>query len=528
MNKSGLLVRLAIVIAFSSLAVGFVSAQIFYRLTYLNEVELAHQDIKQLYQTVSSTASIAAYLGDKELASEVVNGILTNDNVLDAGIELDNESLVSMTLSSDSEPLSFELFSPFEKEKELGRLYITPNMGFIEHRARQIGQNNSTALMVQAMVVTVIAIYLVYVLITKPMITAASRLHRVTPGSADRLAIPDFHKQSELGELIRDVNKLLEKSEHQISAERSLRNDIEVLEKRFRMLFENSASPIILMEPRGNILLFNKAFTNMLERIDIRFKKNFGPLLSDLFLAPEELQQAVKKAFANDEIATGEYQLAAQLTKQNSDSMWVQAVVTSILSEDMRQYYQVTLHDISKRKRELELLSKHAHFDQLTQLMNRHAAEQAVSKLIEESTPFALILMDLNGFKQINDIYGHESGDKILVHAASLLKASVRKEDMVSRWGGDEFVLILKNVSKQEVEAISQKFIQKVRQPFHLFEHNTHVTFGASMGVALFPEHDTQLSDLVRKADLAMYKAKGNKESNPENFLIFCSESKAN
>jgi predicted signal transduction protein with EAL and GGDEF domain len=134
----------------------------------------------------------------------------------------------------------------------------------------------------------------------------------------------------------------------------------------------------------------------------------------------------VELAFTNDEIATGEFKLK---TSKNSASVWVQVVVTSIINEDLREYYQITLHDISKRKKELESLAYQADFDKLTKLYNRQGLEKKIEAFAEQERPFCLALIDLNWFKRINNIYGHESGDEILVFVAGRIKKSLRTQD---------------------------------------------------------------------------------------------------
>lgn len=511
MNRSGLLIRLAVVMIFSSLAVGFISAQIFYRLTYLNEVEIANKEIAQLYRTVSSTASIAAYLEDNELANEVVNGLATNGVVHSAKIKA-NKLTVSSFSQSEEKPLVFDLLSPFEQGKVVGELVIIPDLAYIENRAQAIGQGNAKALIAQSSLVTLISIFIAYILITKPLISIASELHSTSPGTSNRISTPDFHKQSELGVLVRDINHLLSKTEKQITEDRNLRLELEILEKRFRMLFENSASPIVLMEPRGSILLCNDSFNKMLDNINVAFKKSFGPLLEELLDEPGKLQEVVQNSFANDEIATGEYKLNR---KRSNQSVWVQVVVTSIVSEDLKEYYQITLHDISKRKKELEQLNKMANYDQLTQLLNRHAAEIRMSEHIANKVSFGLVLIDLNRFKQVNDIYGHESGDEVLIHVSSQLKKGIRRDDFACRWGGDEFVLVLKDANKQGVEIIAKKLESKIKIPFYLAVHDANVSVGVSMGASFYPDDGLDMQDLIRLADQAMYvvKGKGKKSS---------------
>ncbi|AWB66405.1 diguanylate cyclase [Saccharobesus litoralis] len=522
MNKTGLLVRLAVVIIFASLAVGFISAQIFYRFTYLSEVEVAEKEIAQLYETVSATASIAAYLGDSELAKEVVNGLATNDIVDFAMISAGDIQVSSAFTEEDRINQSrFDIYSPFIKDQVVGQLTIIHDINYISRNAKDLGAINATALVAQSIVVTLVAIIIAYLLITQPMISIAKALHKITPGGSKRIPVPSFHNSSELGKLVRDVNNLLDKAERQISQERTLRQEIELLEKRFRMLFENSVSPIVLMEPRGSILLYNGAFSVLLTKLGLHFKKNFGPMLEELFDEPELLHKAVQMSFANDEIATGEYKLTAN---KLDDNVWVQVVVTSITSDNMKEYYQITLHDISKRKKELELLNQRAHFDQLTQLLNRHATEKSLFDMMVRRQDFAFILMDLNGFKQINDIYGHESGDEILVFVANQLKKVLRQDDIACRWGGDEFVVVLPHADDMSVKMVAEKIHTRITKQHYLINHDKHVSVGASMGVSFYPKDSHQLPQVIKLADVAMYEVKKFKDTDPSRYLQFSYE----
>jgi len=516
MNKNGLVIRLAIVIVFAASIVGFIAGQVFFRITYLNEMELGNKEIYQLTKTVSSTASIATYLEDKDIATEVVNGLITNDIIRGAAIVTDSINIGSTGFISNQNTLHFDLHSPFEQEKKMGTLSISPNLDYIETRADKIGYDNAIALTAEAAAITVITLVIAYVVITNPIIATARSLHKIIPGTSERVVIPEYHNESELGTLVKDINKLLDKTEQQLARERNLRNEVELLEKRFRMLFENSTAPIVLTEPQGNILLYNKAFSSLVKEMAIPLKQSYGPYLIQLFADPKRLENTVQQAFVNDETATGEFKLCS---KDKSKTLWVQAVITSTLTTDYKEYYQVTLHDISKRKKQLELLNYKANYDTLTQLLNRQAVETAIQSFIDNDTHFALILMDLNDFKPINDIYGHQCGDEILVHVAGQLKTGLRKCDLLSRWGGDEFVIILPNVSKKDIELVAQKLIQKIRKPFYLNEHDKSVSVTACMGVSFYPKGHKSLHDLVKSADQAMYSVK--KEKDPELYLRF-------
>ncbi|MFQ3207843.1 MAG: diguanylate cyclase (GGDEF)-like protein/PAS domain S-box-containing protein [Glaciecola sp.] len=520
MNKSGLLLRLAIVIGFASVAIGFLSSQLFYRVTFNQEVTITQQSIGSLYKTIAATAATAAYLVEKDLAQEVVDGLSTNEVVLNAKMMFEDIEVVNND-NAFIDPVIFPIQSLFEADKSIGTVVIAPNIQYIEDKAKQLASDNSTAMIIQAFVVTLVAICVAFFLITRPMINIASALHKTTPGEGNRLLVPDFHQNSELGGLVRDVNVLLDKTQEQFTRERKLRQEIEALEKRFRMLFENSLSPIVLMEPRGNILLFNIAFEVTLGKLGLQLKKSYGPLLENLFAEPEKLSRSVELAFANDEIATGEFKLK---TTQDSDSVWVQVVITSIVNDDLREYYQITLHDISKRKKELESLAYQADFDKLTKLHNRQGLEKQIEALIEQDRPFCLALIDLNSFKRINDIYGHESGDEILVFVADRIKKTLRTHDFGGRWGGDEFVLLLDGADEPTTRDIVARLVQRISKPYFLRKFNQNVAVGASVGAAFYPENSRVLQEVINLADQAMYDVKNIKSENPEHSLKFSHE----
>lgn len=523
MNKSGLLIRLALVIIFAALAVGFISAQVFYRITYLNTVENTEKEISQLYETVAATASVAAYLEDNEMAKDVLEGLISNNIVLAAEFRTTNLKLVSgETFEPHNANSRFDIPSPFIQEDIVGKIVLHHNEAFIQQHAEQLGSYNAAALIGQAIFVTIITIFIAFILITKPILFVGRELSKVKPGTEERLHYPVFHTSSEIGQLVDDVNFLLDKAYDSFQEETKLRQDIEFLEKRFRMLFENSISPIILTEPSGNIILFNKAFELLLTKLGRHFKKNFGVLLEDLFVDKEQLKETVELAISSDEIATGEFRL--QTDDKDENTVWVQIVVTTIVSEDLKEYYQLTLHDISKRRKQLEKLSELAEFDQLTNILNRHGAEVQIKKLIADQVPFAFILLDLNGFKQINDIYGHESGDEILRHVAKQLLISLRKRDIACRWGGDEFVVVLPGIDQKDLLKLSEKIYEKIAKPYYLNNQDVQVAVGASMGATFFPNDNTDLKTLVKLADQAMYRAKRNKQSNPEEYIKFAFE----
>lgn len=157
---------------------------------------------------------------------------------------------------------------------------------------------------------------------------------------------------------------------------------------------------------------------------------------------------------------------------------------------------------------ELEHLSSH---DQLTRLPNRRFYDDrmalALQRASEHGGLVGLLFLDLNGFKKINDTYGHGAGDKLLIAVAQRIQHSLRETDLVARLGGDEFVAVLEDVnSLEEITRIAHKLSQAIEQP--LYVRQQILNFSASIGVAIFPLDGRQKQELEEKADRAMYLAK--------------------
>ncbi|MDR7051420.1 diguanylate cyclase (GGDEF)-like protein/PAS domain S-box-containing protein [Duganella sp. 3397] len=167
--------------------------------------------------------------------------------------------------------------------------------------------------------------------------------------------------------------------------------------------------------------------------------------------------------------------------------------------------------DITDSRASAELIWQQANFDTLTALPNRHMFQdrlgQEVKKARREGTLLALLFIDLDGFKQVNDTLGHDQGDALLVEAARRIAACVRGTDTVARLGGDEFTVILTALeSMNGVERIAQAIVTRLQAPFALGAANPAVS--ASIGISVFPADAVSPEDLVRNADQAMYAAK--------------------
>jgi diguanylate cyclase (GGDEF)-like protein/PAS domain S-box-containing protein len=193
------------------------------------------------------------------------------------------------------------------------------------------------------------------------------------------------------------------------------------------------------------------------------------------------------------------------------------ATITTVRDEAGEiTHYVAIFMDITERKRAEEEIHRLAYYDTLTQLPNRRLLmdrlDQAIGATHRSSHHGALLFMDLDNFKILNDTKGHDVGDLLLVEVAHRLRQCVRETDTVARLGGDEFVVLLQDLSSSEILAgnqvrvVGEKIIEAINAPFILKQHEHHTS--PSIGVSLFHQRGVSADDLLKRADTAMYQAK--------------------
>ena len=184
------------------------------------------------------------------------------------------------------------------------------------------------------------------------------------------------------------------------------------------------------------------------------------------------------------------------------------ALVLVISSVTIATLVMVRIGQLSAQRDEAEQALLHeATHDSLTGLLDRKELVARVGDELASDHSIAILYLDLDRFKDVNDRFGHANGDKVLVEAAQRLRESVRAGDVVSRFGGDEFVILLRNANPVEVETIKQRIIAALSRPIPV--SGELVTVGASVGSALATGEEADPEDLIIRADHAMYVAKG-------------------
>jgi len=224
-------------------------------------------------------------------------------------------------------------------------------------------------------------------------------------------------------------------------------------------------------------------------------------------ISRHELPVGIKNALHKSEAVKNKVQDA-------SDKL---EVVNKSLEAEIRDRDMVDLQLAAAQEQE-EVARYAAFHDMLTGLPNRalfkNRLEHGFTQAKRHGWGLAVLFMDLDGFKDLNDKYGHDAGDTILKATAQRLKDTLRDEDTISRFGGDEFLYLLTEIKDaSNIAIIADKIIEAIRVPYDLFvdKVKVHPHVGISIGIAVFPKDGTTVEMLVKKADAAMYQAKQNK-----------------
>ncbi len=232
------------------------------------------------------------------------------------------------------------------------------------------------------------------------------------------------------------------------------------------------------------------------------------------FLVPDDLRQELSQRRAR--ALEGKVAPPHDTERLTKDGRRVPVSISaSMFRDDAGKLSGVAMifRDISERKEAEEKILHLAHYDNLTGLPNRSLfydqLEQAIAFARRERHMAALLYIDLDGFKAVNDTLGHEAGDELLKAVAEKMKSCLRASDTIARVGGDEFIAILpKIVNRQDCAAVAKKLLEALSLPFRLVNAQREAVIGASIGIATYPPDAEDMQSLVNAADSAMYSAK--------------------
>ncbi|MFT6986684.1 MAG: diguanylate cyclase (GGDEF)-like protein/PAS domain S-box-containing protein [Psychromonas sp.] len=256
-----------------------------------------------------------------------------------------------------------------------------------------------------------------------------------------------------------------------------------------------------------NVIEWNNRLLEMLGFITEEDKLHYRHMLFLERIHPQD-QDYIRSAIKSHLEDHAPFKLKFRIQDKQGDYLWVAASGEAIREPDGHiGRFVGALTDITDQYKSKQRIKFMAYHDSLTKLPNRIALTERVANQMQLQTEgFAIMLMDLNRFKQVNDRFGHHAGDTVLIHVAEKLTEVLRKHDHVSRFGGDEFVFQIAAESDIEALAIAQRILAAVDSV--CVYDGDEITVTGSLGISLYPHHGDCVEELIRKADIAMYHAK--------------------
>jgi diguanylate cyclase (GGDEF)-like protein/PAS domain S-box-containing protein len=412
------------------------------------------------------------------------------------------------TLVANSSRYIDKYFPVQPSEQFLGTVYIAFQDISIMQRLLQVIMYSAVALIISILLATLLATRLQKT-IAHPINTLTNTIQKILRKNDLSIRVTQ-ENNDELGELTTAFNQLLNQSEVEYN---SLKNS----EEQFRKLTALAPVGIFQINPEGKISYVNQRWR------EINQIKESEPKLLSWFsnIHPED-SLPLKKLW--EKLVNEHEDIAAEirLIKKNGSISWGYIQATSLYSKDGELIgYLGSLADVSELKKAQIQMENLAFYDPLTGLSNRrlfkNRLDKAVKSVQRTSTSIALLFLDLDQFKRVNDTLGHDVGDSLLKEIANRLGQNVRENDTVSRIGGDEFTILLTDINNtNDVQIVANKILLSLSRPYIL--NGQEINSSVSIGITLTPEDSVDSNTLMKNADLAMYRAK---ELGRNNFQFF-------
>lgn len=473
------------------------------------ERQRMQKSLVELMETVERTASVAAFARDEQLANEVARGLLRNGTVSRVVIREGENELAAVgeasvnTRTVTLPVLTLSLASPFDPTERVGDLQLWPAGERIEHDAGAYSGYIAIILLVQLVVVVLAVAWVVLNVVTRPVKKLSDDLHQLKVGSGEQIVLPPGHRNDEIGRLTEDINNLIGRTGDLLAAERDMRAQREESERKFRLLFESAQTGIFTLDGEGVLHDWNPWFSRLLglpAHGDTERRYALGTLLGD---DTSRLDALMVRTLSDQRPAAADFEIPHGTT----GALWLHLVLNPMPGNLM----QGIVNDVTEQKRAEASAIAMAERDPLTGLLNRRGIEHRLGDALATLRPdsgLALMVVDLDGFKQVNDTMGHDAGDRVLVAAARHLEAVVRRTDLVARIGGDEFVVVLCALeSADTARFIASKIVSTLARPVDCGDGQS-ATIGASVGVAYTATPADAADKLMRRADDSMYEAK--------------------
>jgi diguanylate cyclase (GGDEF)-like protein/PAS domain S-box-containing protein len=512
----GILARGIAAFLFMALLVGGVSSYLISQSLREREQRQAIRSLSEVLETVQSTASIAAFTNDNQLADEVIQGLLRNSDILSVTIIAGDTVLANGIRSSATvfapelmdKPLSQSLASPFNKNETIGKIILQADWPKIEARVKQSTLDTLYLLLAEMLIVVLSVAAVMVFFVIRPIKKVSDRLHQIEPGLGSSIRVPEGHEKTEIGRLVSDINDLTGRQMTLLEEARAMQQQQQVAQRKYQNLFDCAASGIFVVDRDGHLDSFNQAFATLIWRSKPVNQENLS--LFDAAWSRSDLIRSLLVLALEQEtigrIVTDDFLLLGR----RGEERWLNIAVTAPGDGTL----QGTMTDVTARKREEMHARQLASLDALTGFANRQGLLEAIGQHLARDhaqTSFALLILNLDGFKQINESFGVPAGDEVLGIVAERIRQFIQPGDIPARSGGDEFVILFDGASPESaVDQRLNQFLSLLQQSHAMMtlEGTRVISLRASAGVAFYPQDGTNVHQLLRSAELALMSAR--------------------
>ena len=509
--------RLAIWVSLGLLVFSAMSGAVRFFMDYQAQIEAADRLQRQLVQTLQAQAEVAAFVGNAEIANDVLSGLLTNDTIAQARISASNgftQSQQRDDFTAEAQAATrYALRSPVDRQSIIGSLEVSSNQGVVRAQAIRSAVMQALLSVLQILTTAIILAWTFRRIVGRPVSSLARRLKNIVPGGSQRLSISPLHQHDAIGMLSASANSLLDAAENALNEERDLRRKVEQMEQHYRRIFETTNVGIMVLQADGRLINSNPILLQKI--VGIRFNGQFTPDSEDfvraIFVHPE-----LAWSMINDASNAGRSVAAdLQLKTETGAIRWAHCILS--VSHDQAGQMELiegVLYDVTARREQEDAARRSAEIDTLTGIHNRHGSdlflERSLRHAAEDGLGVGLLMLDLDGFKGVNDTHGHAAGDQVLIEVARRLRENVhRATDLVGRLGGDEFVVVAYNCGEGQtlLGQMAGSIVASLSRPI-LLANGIEVQIGASVGIARYPADGSTTETLLNSADLALYQVK--------------------
>lgn len=520
------LAAIGIVIAF---LLGLLMSGLQLYLDYRGHQQELNQLLERVMQVAKPPAARAVHTLDDELSNEVVSGLLAYDfiervrvsdelgNVLGEGQRTRTHSStrwLTQLLGLDRAERFTELHIPGYNRSSAGSLWFSVDLdralaGFYERSLL----NLATGFLRNALLV-VLLFFAFYFILTKPLVRLSRELRSINPEQPGvRRLTPLPGRNDELAQLVESGNQLLNTVDLSLAKRRAVELALRKSEEHLRQIIDSLPVMISARNSLGQYLFANKTLANLFGCAPSDVRDRYArDLLKDSGMDIEQLlsrDQRVIREGVDVEISEEVF------VTPGGRQLYLQTHIMPLQFYDETVALVVSV-DITDRKRAQAEMEFMAHHDALTHLPNRvqlvERLELEVRRAERHDYHGAVLFIDLDQFKNINDSLGHPVGDRVLTEVAQRLVKAVREEDLVARLSGDEFVVVLtvldqdRSVAALRAGEVGEKIRRVISRPYHTDDLELRIS--CSVGVAVFPENNSSVHELLRYADTAMYQVK--------------------